>query len=376
MHGKHFTENSKYLFLYASKHAASVSSVFISKRKKIVRFLRENGMKAEYLYTFKGIKTVLRAKKAFIDHSINDINPMLLGGTEIIQLWHGTPIKKIGYDSDWNSFDWKTKIRKCIMRMLVKIFPYLYGPVVFDKLIISSEIVKEGFKSGFKVSPQKMIILGQPRNDCLDSQYFLDENLFPEQTFLNKLKNDTDIIITWLPTYRRHPQYNIVNLFNNYAFNEGDFEQFLNDHNGRLVIKAHVLEKTALANIIKDKKHIVNYNYADPYPLLRITDILITDYSSVYLDFLLLNKPIIFAPFDMSDYQKSSASFYYDYEKVTPGSKCHNWNEVLLELKKLVKIINESRKDSYYEKRIEINNMFNYYKNNFSKRIVDELFAS
>ena len=59
------------------------------------------------------------------------------------------------------------------------------------------------------------------------------------------------------------------------------------------------------------------------------TDILITDYSSSYFDYLLLNRPIIFAPFDLDSYLNQERGFYFDYDSHTPGEKALNWDELL-----------------------------------------------
>ena len=58
------------------------------------------------------------------------------------------------------------------------------------------------------------------------------------------------------------------------------------------------------------------YNYSYAYPLMKVTDILITDYSSIYFDYLLFDKPILFMPFDFEDYIENNARFYYNYNCV------------------------------------------------------------
>lgn len=72
----------------------------------------------------------------------------------------------------------------------------------------------------------------------------------------------------------------------------------------------------------------------DVNKMLPHVDVLITDYSSVYLDYLLLNRPVIFAPFDRDRYLATDREFYEAYDAVTPGPKCANWLEVIAELTK------------------------------------------
>jgi CDP-glycerol glycerophosphotransferase (TagB/SpsB family) len=94
----------------------------------------------------------------------------------------------------------------------------------------------------------------------------------------------------------------------------------------------------------------------DPYELLLESTILITDYSSIYFDFLLTQRPIIFTPFDIEEYQKKDREFYYNYEDVTPGPKCQDWNEVLIWIEMFVKDITLFEKE-----RKEVNKKFNKF---------------
>ncbi len=71
----------------------------------------------------------------------------------------------------------------------------------------------------------------------------------------------------------------------------------------------------------------------DIYTVLNEFDCLITDYSSIYFDFLLTDKPIIFAPFDFKWYISNDRELYFDYKKVTPGPTCSNWKEVIDSIK-------------------------------------------
>ena len=169
--GYHFADNSKYLFLYASEHVRHIRSVFISKDRDVVNFVKSIGMNAEYLYSFSGLRTVIRAKRAFISHSIGDIHPVFTSGSEVIQLWHGTPLKMIGYDADWINDNGTNKIRNVIKQMCYSIIPYLYSSRCFDKIIISSDFNCPSFKSAFNISETIIDVMGQSRNDSMSKNY-------------------------------------------------------------------------------------------------------------------------------------------------------------------------------------------------------------
>jgi CDP-glycerol glycerophosphotransferase len=68
---------------------------------------------------------------------------------------------------------------------------------------------------------------------------------------------------------------------------------------------------------------------SDVYPILPLVNILVTDYSSIYFDFLLLDKPIIFFPYDIEKYLKQDREFYFNYDEVTPGVKVRSIEELV-----------------------------------------------
>ena len=89
------------------------------------------------------------------------------------------------------------------------------------------------------------------------------------------------------------------------------------------------------------------HGLSDPYPLLSKASILITDYSSIYADFLLLDRPIIFANFDHKSYIDNERGLYWDYDKVTPGVKASDWNAVIQNLETII----VKKQDYYKEER-------------------------
>jgi CDP-glycerol glycerophosphotransferase (TagB/SpsB family) len=372
--GLHFADNSKYLFLYASEKIGDLKSIFISRNKSLVEFLRENGYSAEYLYSVSGLITVLRAGKAFINHSAKDIHPLLMDGAEIIQLWHGTPLKKIGYDADWKGGSIKANIKNFIRRMVYFVFPFMYSSRVFDKIAVSSEEVLATYQTAFGIGRNKIEIIGQPRNDCLNPKFVLNKKIFEEIEFLESLKIRFSQIVAWLPTHRGLSGKTIVDLLNDYGFNNREFNRFLKENNIAFIVKPHFLERDALKAKDYHSDNFIVYDYVDPYPLLRYTDILITDYSSVFFDFLLTGRPLIFAPFDLEEYRRRDADFYYDYDDVTPGPKCRSWDEIIKEIYEFISIKKLNRTDPYTKKGLEMNDRFNYYKSGFCQRAADRFF--
>ena len=98
----------------------------------------------------------------------------------------------------------------------------------------------------------------------------------------------------------------------------------------RLFIRDHYAMRQP--NPLEGLSNIEFFPYSDLDPdlteLLSTFDFLITDYSSILFDFLLTDRPIIFAPFDIVEYERDDRGFNFDYEAVTAGRQCRDWQDV------------------------------------------------
>ena len=97
--------------------------------------------------------------------------------------------------------------------------------------------------------------------------------------------------------------------------------------------------------------------------IINIFDILVTDYSSIYIDFLLLQKPLIFLPYDKEEYL-NKRGFNFDYDKVTPGHKPTNMKDLMIFIQQIFNGVDEFKND-----RNIINKYFNEINNVCSHQI-------
>ena len=108
-------------------------------------------------------------------------------------------------------------------------------------------------------------------------------------------------IILYMPTYRNNQSYE-----DNIDICDKLYHHFKNDNNWFFVYKSHFLVK----NHFKNSNNFMNYTDADPYPLLPLIDGLITDYSSIGIDYLLYNKPIYYFTYDLEEYENSPGCYF------------------------------------------------------------------
>jgi CDP-glycerol glycerophosphotransferase len=116
-------------------------------------------------------------------------------------------------------------------------------------------------------------------------------------------------------------------------------------------------------------ENIIYYdNTKDIQPLLKITDVLVTDYSSVYMDYLLLDRPIIFFPYNYEKYMAANEGLLFDYNSMTPGPKCYSQDQLHKEITDCA----VNHKDEYANERARIKKLaFKYEDGRSCERIWD-----
>jgi CDP-glycerol glycerophosphotransferase len=134
-----------------------------------------------------------------------------------------------------------------------------------------------------------------------------------------------------------------------------------------LLLKGHLKEKIIKFKDLENIKQVPRDT--DTQELLYITDILITDYSTIYHDFLLLNRPILLYTYDYDEYVSKRGIYYDNLKEIAPGPLIYNFNDLVEALKNIDKI-----KIEYEKKRIELRDYFNkYIDGNSSERLLKYL---
>lgn len=325
---KTFSWNARIIYKYILNNEKKIIPIYIWDE-----FIKANSLKS-YYYS-------IIAKYIFIENDLSQISSCILAyqpwKIKIINLWHWEPIKKIWFDANLKS---ERKIKN-------KIFISLYKNFFNNKVILwTTWSVTSQINLNNSQFTDKYKITGLARNDIFFNEAFLEKNIKKDLS-LEKYK-----IILYTPTYRDNWKKYEPLIINN------EIIKILDESNYILLIKAHQSDDSIIINESKNIINISKLDY-DIQDILYFTDILITDYSSIYIDFLLTNKPIIFYPFDKEIYLENR-NMYFNYDDVTINeTTAYNQNELENKIAGIKILISDKNYKTKYSK---IKNIFHQYK--------------
>lgn len=317
---KYQLDDKKVLFLSSSRDSLSGNLEFIYNELnkydyEINMFLdKKIGQKRKFKDKKRLCKLMAMSKFILVD----DFYPMIYTinirkNGELIQVWHAMgAFKTVGYSR------------------LGKVGGPKYHSLThrnYTATIVSSESIRKNYAEAFGIDISKVHALGIPRTDI----FFDKEYIKNKKEELNKkypLIKDKKVIL-FAPTFRGNGQKTA-----HYDFDLIDFKRLKDELKDEYVfiIKLHPFIKN-IDKVPKDDDFFINLTYErEINDLLFITDVLITDYSSVIYENALLNNKVIFYTPDLDEYI-SNRDFYYDFSKYTYGDVTYNMDELISSIK-------------------------------------------
>lgn len=278
--GKGYGDNTKYVVQELLKHKDKYDIVwFVSDKNK---YIIPSEIRVVKLYSLKWFYELATAK-IWINNSRFPIFVKKRKNQYYIQTWHGgLGLKKIEKDAEETLSNYYKKSAKRDSKMI-------------DLMISNSDYRTNLFKKSFWYNG-KILDVGSPRNDI----FFSKEEYNKLNEFIREKYNigSNKKIVLYAPTYRKNTEFNYYSI---------DYDNLINQLYKRyneeyvFLIKLHPKFSNKVTELKSDKIIDVT-NYPDVDELLLITDILISDYSSVFFDFLYTNKPVyLYAP-DYKEY--------------------------------------------------------------------------
>ena len=266
-------------------------------------------------------------------------------GQICVQTWHGTPLKKIGMDLTIEGNATTSQKKGHAL--------YLNDAKKYDYFVSPSRFCTEVFSSAFglNILDKRDILIesGYPRNDALFN--FTDDDVL-------EIKNQLNIplekkVILYAPTWRDNQYTQGVG----YSFDlDKEVISFL-EHvpdDTIVLMRLHYLVANSV-DLTQFGSKIRNVSsYEDINNLYLISDILITDYSSVFFDYADLKRPIVFFMYDLQEYENNIRDFYIELDTL-PGPIVETADDLMAVLGNMEEINRE-----YSDKYQEFNSTYNY----------------
>lgn len=333
-----FRDNVKAFYDYLIENGYNKKYKFVVSINDWEQHINNKPENVEFVNNKAGIKYFMKSKYAFYCFGKYPIKPAKT--QTVVNLWHGMPLKRIGnMESGLEKID------------------YNY----FTKIISTAKLFNPILMKSFSCSEEQVVILGQPRND----------ELFVKNRIMDSaIRRGSDKVLVWLPTYR--DEYQEIPLPGINVEQIEELNEFLREQDTRLIVKIHPLQKFSdklkkLSNVEFVTQDKLNKSKMTVYSLLRSADALITDYSSVYFDYLLLNRPIAFSVEDIKKYKEERGFSFDNPFEYMPGPHIND----LEGLKKFIEDV-KTGNDQFEVLRGAVNEKVNYYKDgNSSKRIAE-----
>ena len=257
-----------------------------------------------------------------------------------LQTWHGTPLKRLGHDiiaSDNATF------YRSAMSFESMCQSYDIDVARYNYMISPNKFCTEVFQTSFGINRERLIETGYPRNDFITNATADDVKSLKDKFHLPMDKK----IILYAPTWRDDQFYEA----GQYGFElDLDVNRLQEEFGDEYVLLLR------LHYFIVDQLDLSKYgdftvdgsSYDDITDLYLISDMLITDYSSVFFDYANLKRPVLYYTYDLDKYRDVLRGFYLDMEKDLPGPLLLTNDEVVDAIKNIDKI-KEQYKDRYEE---------------------------
>ncbi len=328
--------NSRYMFEHIAEQKSEVSRdlkvYWVSRDSSEIEFINSKYQKevAVRLLTLRGIYKFLRSRHLFLSHGRSEYFYMIGNRNprkNIINFWHGGPLKKMDGITQENKLRW-------------------------NYMTSASEFETDCLINISKINFAEILLTGHPRYEYI-------HEIGNDKTQLNEIKKnylklfeiDPKMIILYAPTYRAHSETELFP-FNDY--NAESLIEFFEKNKIMCILRLHPNELTNLKKP-KYQELLKSSNFFDGdinrFPsmqeMLLISDVLITDYSSSYYDYLIINRPTLFIPYDQNDYDERYG-FSLDFDEMVRELRV----ETQVDLERKIEDIIEGKE--YIKKKIEI----------------------
>ena len=309
-----FMDNPKYLFLQAVADGRR-RCIWMARSRTELAEVRAAGLPAVLRSSPLGVWHCLTAGYEFFSHYANDINYWLSGRARKVMLWHGVGLKKVGNHAAATRLD----------RLLS---PELFRPPF--RFVAPSPFMAAHFGRYLEIPSERMVEAMYPRNEVFDKspeelRRFIRRYDASLAASLDRLEPGARLFL-YMPTFRETGEDFVAAA----GFDFRALNALMEELGAYFLLKFHPFTRWKPEAVAGLPRIVPLEGRMDMYPLLPLVDTLVTDYSSIYYDFILLpGKRVIPFPFDYEHYLSDCRDFAYDYDAFTPGRRARSFDELL-----------------------------------------------
>ena len=341
MWGAKYSCNPRYLYEYIDENHPDWECVWVLHDKHIPvngKAIRTRRFSLPYFY-------YMATSKYFVNNvNFHDHYAKRPGQTEI-QTMHGTPLKTLGLDVAAD-FPTKAKEEKFVKKC---------GR--WDYLTVQSDFVADITERCFRFK-NKFLKFGYPRTDILYTKNNPEDIADLKEKM--GLPRDKKVIL-YAPTWRLRNKFDLM-------VDLDSFKKSLSDEY-ILILRLHHLSASGWKQPPKDDFIYDLTDYGSVEELYLISDILVTDYSSVMFDYAILDRPIFLFTYDMEEYRDKLRGMYFDIEELAPGPIVYTSKE----LEEAIINIDKTEKESKAQRKRFQDKFLQYERENSSQMIFDEV---
>ena len=345
--GTRISDNPYAFYQYVTKNHPEIEAYWIcddvSKGPEFgVNAVKKNTARARWL--------CLTAKVSVMNQGYLDLGGLnWVRRSFKVQLWHGVAWKKIGEDTP----DAKTGILHKISHKA-----FLFSNKC-DLYITPSDETRRTHKTAFLVGDDKILSVGQPRNELLMDAQACSK---VKEKILSKIGTGSTVIV-YMPTFRDKTS-------EPFSFTKiaDEISPVLAKHDAVILEKQHFVQiKRDEASSQASTDRIINVADYDAQELLASADILVTDYSSCFFDYVLRDKPVIHYMYDYDRYKNDDRGFYFDVDFVRSGKIVKTTDELIDHMEEVL----EGNYDEPETRKI-IRDRFDAYESSDNSKIIFE----
>ena len=300
---------------------------------------------------FHTIKVCMTAKYVFSTHANRIPKSKGLRNQKYIYLWHGCGYKENNKETRNGN--------------------------LFDVCLVPGPLFVKTKAHFWNIDESKFLPIGYPRYDWLKNPSPKALDLYLEE------KGSCEKLVLWMPTIRnpKHGQFKENSIRDSPILRNMEewksIDEVCRQNKVKIAVKLHPLQKMydidfgRLKNIIQISQDFFSSKGVNMYEFIGLTDGLISDYSSVAIDYLLVDKPIAFTLDDFESYKNNRGFVFENPLDYMPGHHLYTLSDLKKYIKEISDGIDTHAKERHKMLPIAIHKSENYCKEITERIIVD-----